>query len=366
MDGLAPVLDVYGDEAPFPDDDPAVYVAGDPPQEESYPWPDHVGFLEVDDEEEPEWAVPNMLAAGERLIVTGDEGGGKSTLLRQWAVQIAAGIHPFTLEPFEADSVVLVDLENSEDHVRRKLRPLVDAVVRIERNALFPIVRPEGLNLLDTDDEAWLTKIVDTLEPAVVILGPLYKLSDEYEGKHARKVTAALDRIRAKPLRKPALILEAHRGHAINGATKRPDRPIDSSVWLRWPEFGFFLGPEGEWRAWRGPREERPWPSRFSRGADPWPWTASTTEENHAPSGGEWMPTELMVRVSDYLEYSGEASKSEICTAVGGRRQYVLQAIDHLVRLGHVARERRGKQALVHRFISAYSTTAEAQPEPAQ
>jgi ATPase subunit of ABC transporter with duplicated ATPase domains len=62
-----------------------------------------IGLLDLDAflaEPDPEydWLIPGLLERGDRVIVTGQEGKGKSTLLRQIGVQVAAGIHPFTLD----------------------------------------------------------------------------------------------------------------------------------------------------------------------------------------------------------------------------------------------------------------------------
>src|SRR5699024_3989203 len=43
---------------------------------------------------EPDWVVPGLLARGDRFVLTGAGGTGKSTLLRQIAVCAAAGIPP--------------------------------------------------------------------------------------------------------------------------------------------------------------------------------------------------------------------------------------------------------------------------------
>ena len=47
-------------------------------------------------EEPPEWIIPGLLQRGDRMLVTGETGAGKSLLLAQIGVQVAAGIHPFT------------------------------------------------------------------------------------------------------------------------------------------------------------------------------------------------------------------------------------------------------------------------------
>src|SRR5215207_2008289 len=73
-------------------------------------------------EPEYDWLVPEVIERMDRVIVTGDEGIGKSTLKRQVAVKCAAGLHPFSDDAIDPLRVALVDLENGQRHVRRKLR----------------------------------------------------------------------------------------------------------------------------------------------------------------------------------------------------------------------------------------------------
>jgi hypothetical protein len=239
------------------------------------------GVIELDAflerEETPyDWLVRGLLERRDRLILTGREGGGKSTLLRQICVQLAAGLHPFTLEPINPLRVLLVDLENSEAHTRRQLRPLrIAAGDRYKPEpGLHLRIRPEGLNLLDLVDAGWLAELAAAIRPDVLVTGPIYKLAggDPTEEKTARHVALWLDRIRTET--GCAVLLEAHAPYASNGS-KRPERPYGASLWSRWPEFGLFLSPEGHLRHWRGARDERDWPAALQRGGA-WPWTVVT------------------------------------------------------------------------------------------
>jgi hypothetical protein len=57
--------------------------------------PDDVDLVDLVNEDIPfDWIVPGLLAKGERMVLTAGEGLGKSTLLRQFAVCAAAGLHP--------------------------------------------------------------------------------------------------------------------------------------------------------------------------------------------------------------------------------------------------------------------------------
>jgi hypothetical protein len=235
-------------------------------------------FLNTEDADY-DWVLPDVLERGDRLIVTAGEGKGKSTLMRQIGVQLAAGIHPFTLKPVDPMRVLLVDLENSDRQSRRKLRPLRSAAGDHidDPDRLRIICKLDGLDLTTATDEQWLANLVAAHAPDLLITGPLYKLAggNPNDEKDAKPVSFALDRIRAA--HGCAVLLEAHSKKAENGdPTKRPKEPFGWSGWMRWPEFGIHLGDDGTLTHWRDMRDEREFPPALNRGG-PWPWTPDTT-----------------------------------------------------------------------------------------
>lgn len=255
--------------------------------------PDHTGTLmafdEFCDQELPEddWVIPGLLNRGDRLILTGLEGLGKSILMRQLAVCAAAGVHPFTLRPVPPMTALFVDAENPvsimvktfsgmRDAVRRNRGPMSSERLWVER-------APAGLNLGDAQDRLWLQRLVSLVNPDLLCIGPAYKLyrggARDKDEDLARQVTSALDAVRESV--GCALVLEHHAGHGDSSRSSRDVRPFGSSLWLRWPEFGYGIKPaEGftkdnrlvDFASWRGPRDEREWPTQLAAATGFMPW----------------------------------------------------------------------------------------------
>jgi hypothetical protein len=239
-------------------------------------------FLAV--EEEYDWIVPGLIERSDRTILTAPEGHGKSTLLRQMSVAIAAGMHPFEYYPFEMSngmlpSVSIIDVENSAAQSRRKIRPMLDidgVKRRLDPKRLRIETKGDGLDLTTRHDARWLMERIAANQPDLLVIGPVYKLydGDPNDERLVRKVAAVLDTIRIRY--QCALLIEAHSPHGENDRY-RELRPFGSSLWRRWPEFGYGLQRDREdenavwFKAWRGARDEREWPGRLIR-SQPWPW----------------------------------------------------------------------------------------------
>lgn len=236
-----------------------------------------------------EWVIPDLLERADRLIWTGEEGRGKSMALRQIAVAAAAGIKPFTDTIFRPQRVLIIDCENPERKSRRHFRALAE-IARFKQRpvpvgGLRIILRPESINLGSEDEALWLLERVTAHKPDLLVIGPLYKLHalDINEEQAARSIVGVIDAARVKG--DCAVIIEAHAPHG-NGDS-RALRPFGSSLFLRWPEFGYGIRmakPENKDEkptrklvdvvAWRGPRDERDWPRQLTWGVPQvdWPW----------------------------------------------------------------------------------------------
>lgn len=243
-----------------------------------------------DEDDAYDWLVPGLLERGDRLLVTGGEGAGKSMFLRQMAMMLAAGIHPFRLTPVEPVNVTLIDLENGERLIKRELRYVRRrAGVNIDPRRLRVESRPSGMDITSRAMLAWLKGRVKANEADALVMGPIYKLQPPADNRRdgsggeaaALRVSQALDSIRDMGV---TLILETHAPHG-NGFG-RDMRPFGSSVWLRWPEFGYGLLKDPDvkgkftWSGFRGDRDgPRDWPvalhdGRYSATKSRWPWTA--------------------------------------------------------------------------------------------
>lgn len=231
-----------------------------------------------------EWVIPNLLATGERLVVTGGEGSGKSVLMRQIAVCAAAGVHPLSRTAMSPINVLVVDCENPNRIMVNRFAELGEVLRRSNRKPQNLSIRrfPQGIDLGKVEDRMRLRRLCQITQPDLVIIGPAYKMylggGNQREEDLARIVVSALDALREEF--GFALILEHHQPKGSGG--NRDGAPIGSSLWMRWPEFGFslklteestFNERQAEVIPWRGGRDERPWPAYLTSGGPgelPW------------------------------------------------------------------------------------------------
>lgn len=233
-----------------------------------------------------DWVIPDLLERNDRLMLSAGEGVGKSTLLRQFAILAAAGIHPFDFYPIDPVNVLVVDAENSERQWRRAARSLTEAAAikgrRDPRNHLalhcvsvMDITRPNDLGQI----HRW----IDESKPSLLLLGPLYRMVGGNPIDKDAEVAPVLTALESLRERGVAMLIEVHAGHARSTSGERELRPRGSSALLGWPEFGLGLRrdkkidgrvPTYSLVRWRGDRDRREWPERLTRGQI-WPWEPS-------------------------------------------------------------------------------------------
>ena len=229
-----------------------------------------------------DWLAEFLIERGERIILVAAEGAGKSVFFRQVAICMAAGIHPFTLEKMRPIKTLTVDLENMDKIFLRNSRKIMDLARRMTWmsddtpiDAHFKLI-PQGLNLLSGADQLLFESMLEEIKPEILFLGPLYKAYIDPGGRTSEAVATEtakyFDKIRVEF--NCALFLEQHAPLGSGGV--RDLRPINSSVWSRWPEFGLnFAGKATEpgyydMGTFRGSRDERRWQKVMHRGNDSW------------------------------------------------------------------------------------------------
>jgi hypothetical protein len=250
----------------------------------------------LDGPTEYDWLVPGLLESADRLILTGEEGLGKTTLLRQIAVCASAGIHPLRFGQIKPVRVAYVDCENTERQWRRKASGLAAKARHLGSMDPATEMRLECASRMDITsdrDLGTLHQMVDDYDPQILVIGPLYKLVPKAinSDDDAAPLITALDSLRDRGV---CLLMEAHAGHGKTAGGSRDLRPRGSSALLGWPEFGMGLAwhrdvpNAAELIRWRGDRDERDWPEAFARGGD-WPWvdlnaTRFGPANGHAPA----------------------------------------------------------------------------------
>jgi hypothetical protein len=237
------------------------------------------------------WVVPGLIAQHDRVILVGHEGFGKSLMVTQVAVAAAAGLHPFTLAPIPQTRVLVVDCENDPDTVTERADLLLSLSLTDGNDPsghLFYVERPGGLELSKGSDAAWLSRLVARTRPQMLVIGPLYRLteSDLAKDEASRGVIAALDRVRLRA--DCALLMEAHVGNESHDGN-RPYRPYGASIWRRWAGVGMSMKPASGVLAkdhvyrladYRGKRSKREWPEYVAWGkTGSWPWRGMSFRE---------------------------------------------------------------------------------------
>ena len=230
--------------------------------------------------DEYDWVIPGLLERKDRFILTGTEGAGKSTFVRQLAVLGAAGIHPTTFQLIPPVNVLVIDAENTEQQWRRATRSVADKAARegqADPRLSVQLACSPRLDITKDSHLGQVHRLLDEHNPDIVFVGPLYRLTARAinSDDDAAPLLSALDTLRDRGV---SLVMEAHAGHAIGVGGERELRPRGSAALMGWPEFGAGIRVQKndpstfELIRWRGDRDQRAWP-RFMRRGGVWPWT---------------------------------------------------------------------------------------------
>ena len=240
-------------------------------------------------QEDHDWLIPGLLERGDRLVLTGFEGGGKTTWIRQLVICMAAGIHPTTLNHLEAPlTVLVVDAENMENQWRAQTRRMSATAAAYGLTDPQDNIHIHANGRIDITKDATLGEVhrlIDQHNPDVLAIGPLYKLVSTgiNNDQEAAPLIMALDSLRERGV---ALIMEGHASKGNSQNALRDLAPRGSAALMGWPEFGFGLHPDQNnpemtvVTKWRGDRDSgRQWPKELWRGGA-FPWTGDTVAPN--------------------------------------------------------------------------------------
>ena len=240
-----------------------------------------VGFDDVfnaEDDLRP-WIMPNMLRTNERMIITGPEGGGKSVLVAQMCLGASMGVNTLSAnyDKHEPLRVLMLDVENDRLQVRNNMRKIYPVLK--EMNSVQPSIEWVDIQHIDMSDSVEQQKVIRLAkerQPHLMYMGSLYRLAPEGDKVDTAftSISRTVDRIRSET--GASVLLEAHAGHGMQN-DRNGMRPYGSSMWMRWPEFGFGMVRHNQsgniqLKNWRGHRsDDRNWPAGLRRGSVlPW------------------------------------------------------------------------------------------------
>jgi RecA-family ATPase len=279
--------------------------------------------LTEEDEPDHDWLIPGFIERQGRILIAGAEGSGKSLMALTLAVQAASGLPVLGRFPMSiAARVVYLDLEMGRSSTRRRLRQLlISAKGSLIQGDFYIYHRPDGLDLSTPTDRAELDAWFNEIEPELVIIDPLYKMSltDSTYEREVKPTLKMLDRWRL--VHGCGIILVHHFRKRPQGEAGRGRDASDvfgSSVLLRWPETVFMLNEET---------------LKLAKDREA---TFADLKSFQVVRGGQWpisldggavLPTE---EVFDHIRVSGPCSGNSVALALGRRRTDVYNALRSL------------------------------------
>lgn len=240
---------------------------------------------------DPDWVIPDVIERLTRTVLVGPSGYGKSYMLRQIAMCVAAGLHPFReRQSITAKRVLMIELENGRQTVMRRLqeiRQAIDPHLRLkaivpdwDRLRVLPLQRT--IDLGARNDLRKLHSEMQRFHPDLLIIGPIYRMYTAYPKGDIGGEGAAVN----LQGRIDDLIGYFNCSVIIEGHTPKDSLLTvrGSSAWSNWPDYGWAMIPVGHQHAYieevRGPRGDGRWPQAMSRDdASKLPWFADVRRD---------------------------------------------------------------------------------------
>lgn len=245
-------------------------------------------FMARDMDVEAPWIIPGLLRPLWRMIIVAEEGAGKTLLSQQLALAAARGIHPFTLEPMEPVTTLIIDGENPEERIYEGFE-MIDAAMNVANppsNKAWVWIEPGGIDLRKRAWRAQLEAVIQHVRPKLICLCPLYRMYEPGKDNDeiaTREVQQALNDLRSRY--RFALFIEHHAPKEQHGFRKLIG--YGSVLWQRWPEIeralvrsdnnddmenavNFDLRKQGR----AGDRVKNEWPRGLFKSTNSLPWAA--------------------------------------------------------------------------------------------
>ncbi|HTX28856.1 MAG TPA: AAA family ATPase [Streptosporangiaceae bacterium] len=296
----------------------------------------------VDDEAaEIPFIIPGTVPQGCRFLLTGEEGRGKSTAIRWVGACHAAGVHPWTGQPYDGGVTLLLDAENPKALLRHRLAELaafLDHYVPGARERIMDRLivesQPAGFDLAAESWAAYLGQMIADRSPDLVTGGPLYKLASlpAKSEEFFEAVSGVLGRLQDR--HGFSLLLEAHpRQDGQDGG--RPEFPYGNTGWRRWPDMGYHLNARGDLTDWRGNRygADAPWPARLNRvpGSNV-AWTPVFASRGSGAVAGAGDVDAKVVEVAGVVAAQPGINQTDLRKLVGGKgNQWIDAAVERHV-----------------------------------
>lgn len=230
------------------------------------------------------WAVPNWIEFKDRIMLTGREGGGKMTLLRQISEQLCVGFHPWTGEEFEPLIGLQFDLQDGKARNEREFAIIAERAGIDPFDHLYIESRDSGLNVVrSVADRRWIEAIIKKVRPHFVVLGPIYQMVIGEDATDATAMQLLIDFINLMRQKYDIIwFLEAHSPKAAMGRNRQWE-PFGSQRFMAWPDAGYGIMPDSKnpqraaFKDWRGNRDllSKVWPQKLAWG-EYWPWVPAT------------------------------------------------------------------------------------------
>lgn len=222
-------------------------------------------------EPEPGWVMGPFVVRGQRTIIAGPTGHGKSLFALSLARGIASGRGMLQYPQVTRGPVLVVDCEMGERSIRKRI---IELGLEEEQDIHYWCL-PDGL-LLDHEEElSVLAEAVARIQPVCVVADPLFKMhgGDPSDNQHAVAVMRGLDRLRTN--HDFALVIVAHMRKALQSPKGgRPDMALDDIMgagsWLFGAEIIMAIQRAGGRSSWLHTWKHRD--GAFTADGEPWEW----------------------------------------------------------------------------------------------